>query len=122
METEENDDGVIHSYTYIAKDGSIKLVKVDPPVSPAASIAELAKDYSADMMIVKNIRTGYRFKITMSVDDMLVKYSRIYGYIWNTRSNGWSNRSNVVYGPWKPEWVVLWFKTKDQAQQYRSRF
>lgn len=121
LETEKIDE-TIYAFTYIAKDGSIIKAKVDVPESPAASIIELAKDYNAGVMIVQNVRTGYRFKITSYVDEMIVKYSRIYGYYWNARYNCWSKQSSEIYGPWKPEWVVIWFKTKDETQQYRTRF
>ena len=73
-------------------------------------------------MIVQNVRTGHRFMITKDLDEMITKYSRVYGYYWNMRYNCWSKRSVEIFGPWKPEWIVVWFKTKEQAQQYRSRY
>ena len=118
----ESIDGNIYAFTYIAKDGTIQKAKVDIPDSPASSIVELSRDYDAGVMIVMNVRTGHRFMITKDVDEMLVKYSRVYGYYWNDRYNCWSKRSDEIFGPWKPEWVVIWFKSRDQAQQYRARY
>ena len=118
----ESIDGTIFAFMYIAKDGSICRTTVDIPESPAASIIELARDYNPGIMIIQNIRSGYRFKITKNVDEMLVKYSRVYGYYWNERFNDWSKKSNEIYGPWKAEWIVVWFTTKEQTQQYFNRF
>ena len=115
-------DGAIYTFTYIAKDGSIRKAKVDIPDTPALSIIELAREYNAGVMIVQNVRTGHRFMITKDLDEMITKYSRVYGYYWNMRYNCWSKRSDEIFGPWKPEWIVVWFKTKEQAQQYRSRY
>ncbi len=121
LETEQL-DGVVYAFTYIAKDGSIHKAEVSVPDSPASSIVDLARDYDAGVMIVQNTHNNRRFMIKKDVEEMLVRYSRVYGYYWNERYNCWSNRSNEIFGPWKPEWVVIWFKTKDQAQQYRNSF
>ena len=120
LETEKIGE-MVYSYTYIAKDGSIKIAKVELPDSPAASIVELAREYNTGIMIVKNIRTGHRFKINKNVDDMIVNYSRVFGYLWNARCNCWYKQSKEIYYAWNPEWIVLWFRTKDQAQQYKLR-
>lgn len=115
-------DGAIYSLTYIAKDGSIQKTKVDRPDSPASSIIELARDYNADVMTVQNVCTNHRFMIIKDVEAMVVKYSRIYGYYWNARYNSWSKQSIEIYGPWKSEWIVVWFKSRDQAQQYQGHY
>ena len=73
-------------------------------------------------MIVQNIRNNHCFKITKDVNEMIKKYSRVFGYYFNSRYNCWSKQGSEIYGPWKPEWIVIWFKTKDQMQQYRNRF
>ena len=121
LETEKTIDGTIYKVSYIAKDGSIQEAAVDMPESPAASIIDLAKEYNAGVMIVRNVRTGYQFKITKDIEEMLGKYNRIYGYCWIERYNCWKGTTCEIFGPWKPEWVVVWFKTKEQAQQYRDR-
>lgn len=121
LETERR-DGQIYSVSYIAKDGSIKTSKVDVPESPATSIIELSRLYDAGVMCVRNIKTGYQFKITKDIDEMLEKYGRVYGYYWNEKYGSYSKQSNEIYGPWRPEWVVTWFKTKEQVREYRQRF
>jgi ssDNA-binding Zn-finger/Zn-ribbon topoisomerase 1 len=102
--------GDIYQLSYVAKNGSIHEVKIDMPDSPATSIIEIAKEFSTYPIIVQNIRTGKRFLIEKDIDVMLQKYSRIYGYYWNERFNNWSIRSSEIYGPWKPDWIPVWFK------------
>ena len=121
LETEQL-DGIVYAFTYIAKDGSIQKAEVSVPDSPASTIIDLARDYDAGVMIVQNTNNNRRFMIKKDVEDMLARYNRVYGYYWNERYNCWSNRSDVIYGPWKPEWVVIWFRTKDQTQEYRNNF
>ena len=120
LETERR-DGQIYSFSYIAKDGTIKTANVEVPESPATSIIELASQYDAGVMVVRNIKTGRLFKITQDVDKMLEKYSRIYGYYWNEKYGSYSRTSSEIYGPWKPEWVMTWFKTKEQTRKYWQR-
>ena len=115
-------DGAISAFSFIAKNGSIQKARVDIPDSPASSIKELGEKYDAGVMIVQNIRNNHRFKITKDVNEMFERYGRVFGYYWNSRYNCWSRQGSEIYGPWKQEWIVIWFKTKDQAQQYRNRF
>ena len=121
LETEKIKDQ-IYSFIYISMEGTIKRVTVDIPESPASSIVDLAREYDAEVMVVRNVYSGYRFKITRDIDEMLEKYGRIYGYYWSERYNCFSKRSDVIYAIWKPEWVVTWFRTKEQARLYRDRF
>ena len=118
----ESIDGAIRSITYIAKDGSIQTTMVERPASPATSIINLAREYNAGVMIVRNIQNGHRYKITKDVDEMLAKYHQIYGYYWNVPYNCWSKQSKEIYYHGRPKWIVEWFRTKEQAQQFRNRF
>lgn len=116
----ESIEGQICSFSYIAKDQSIKTAKVEIPESPTMSIADLASVYDAGAMIVRNVQSGQKFKITGDVEAMLDKYNRIYGYMWMDYYSSFSKQSNEIYYIWKQEWVVCWFRTKEQVQWYRE--
>ncbi len=108
LEIKKKDDLII-GFTFIDKDGVIQEATVDIPDPPVNSIPELGSSYNASVMIVRNIKTEHQFMIKGSVDTMLSKYSRIYGFFKN--ENGWSQKGSVIYGAFKKEWIVVWFKT-----------
>lgn len=104
--------------SYQAKDGSIKEISVDNPKSPGTTLLRLELLYAPGVMIVKNIKTGYVFKITRSVSEMLKKYRRAYG-CFRRRNGDWSD-SREIYGSWDPDWIVIWFKRSEEMEQYKD--
>lgn len=112
-------DGAIYSISFIDKEGSIRDARVEIPDSPASSIFDLFREYDAGTMVVLNIRTGYQFKIVKDPEEMMKKYCRVYGYLWADKYNVYSKQSREIYGPGLPDWIVLWYRTKDQLEQFR---
>ena len=120
LDVKKTNDGQIYGFTYISKDGSIKKVHMDIPESPAVSIPELAEKYGAGIMIVRNVRTGYEFKITRDIQEMWEKYKgKIYGRLWCSTYNCFQKNGDKIYGASKKEWVAVWHKTEREPQIYR---
>ena len=116
------DDDSIISVEYINKEGDIRQYTPSPPEFPGRTLLELSEQYNAGILIVRNIISGKKYKITKPVSEYINKYHKVYGYYWNDHYNEWSKRSSEIYYAQNPAWIVEWFRTKKETESYRNSY
>ena len=97
-----------NDFVFFGDDGETHMISVPFAPNPAKSILELAIEYQTGVLGVMNIRTGYEFKVGR-IMEQFHGYGKINGRIRNN-SGQYGNRNREVYGFYKPEWIVVWFK------------
>ncbi|WP_031474080.1 hypothetical protein [[Clostridium] aminophilum] len=88
--------GVIH-IVYLDSSRNLRKLDIIKPSSSGKSIPELWKNYSPRMMIVRSVKTDWRYIIKRDPIKQYEKYKRVYGYRQKQKD------SNVFLE--KPEWI-----------------
>ena len=91
----ENQD--IIQIVYMDSCSNLKIIEIVEPPSSAKSILELWKKYSPRMMIVRSVKTDWRYIIKRDPIKQYEKYKCVYGYRQKQKD------SNVFLE--KPEWI-----------------
>ncbi len=106
--------------TYIDSKGILHTAQIDMPNSPVMTLPEIAYGYDSAIIIVKNIKNHYRYKIR-NIREQYAKYERIYGN-WASKQNGqFTKERGQIYFIERREWIVEWFRTADQVNDYIRR-
>lgn len=97
-----------NNLTYIDFEGNTITTTVSEPKEPGESIISLAYKYKPNVMIVRNIKSGYEFRIWNPVS-MIQKYNNhVYGQMRKTDMNFYTESNEIFYAN-SPDWVVVWY-------------
>lgn len=97
--------GVMH-IVYLDSRWNLRKLDIIKPSSSGKSIPELWKNYSPRMMIVRNVDSGWRFKIERDPIEQYEKYKRVYGFRQKHKdSNDFLEKSVRIKAGTGPFWV-----------------
>ena len=97
-----------NDFVFFDDDGVQRMISVPFAPYPGKSIVELAIEYQKGVLGVRNLQSGYEFKVGGIMKQFHGRGS-IKGFI-QSNNGGYQNIRRDIYGFYKPDWVVKWFE------------